>query len=437
MFTNHNQQENEPFSETDIQQAKEFCAYLYHDTQQISNAMSGNSQTELTVLSKLGDIQSILTENTFDTLQIKNEIKKPLYNLGFDKLSDTQVKNIPDIIDGKSLMFQSKSGTGKTISFVVGTLSNVVPNQKLQIVVISPTLELNEQIRSVFEKVGAELGIKCRIAKRGERIRLLNFEVLIGSPAGVMNILRSAKIPAIPILVIDEADTVLDPDAFGAQTAAILQNVQFNQYLLFSATYNDSIRRFVKKIVPGIEDRSLETNTVPDRIRLYHLEIHDHANKKEILSTLFAILSIGQLIIFVRTRRTATHLQEYFEKDLNRVSVLHGELPLDERAARIADFRHARTKILITTDLLSRGIDIPAVNLVINYDLPIYNHAVQTDTYIHRIGRCGRFHRKGFVIDFVCGDDDAFAISEISRSINRQSIRLKYSAIVKAAEELN
>lgn len=513
---------------------REFLRYLEEDTQYIESRLTIDNTIPHTEQSTLK------SDTSFRSTNIPELLKNSLYNLGYDKLSNEQIESIPLIQSGKSVMYKSDSGTGKTISFVVGTLSQLisdtdqfitsgsenmggknnfghtndlghtndftrrndpsrtetVENTYPMIVVISPTIELNQQICSVYESVGKPANLTVRNIRRGERPNLIRQHVIIGSPHAIANTLRSLRLKNIKIIVIDEADVVLDPENMGTVTAQILRNVQFDQYLFFSATYSDQIRKLILRHCPNIVDKTDTLKSTPKSIKLYHIAIEDkpglgpsdtsqsriipsgrtpsginpsptdpsgsspgginpsgpchnetapHLNqcdssfpmdKKEILNNLFVLLNIGQCIIFVNTKKRAHHLSEYFRSDLHKVSVLHGNMDVTDRNNVSQEFRTGHTKILITTDVFSRGIDIPAVNLVINYDLPVLNNKPDYSTYIHRIGRCGRFGRKGFVIDFVGSQDDQFIFDSISREIGKRSDEIDLEALNRISAEI-
>lgn len=430
--------------------ATEFLQYLNEDTKEIAPILNKEVGNDKNVL--LDSQTVMLSQTDFKNFNLPESIKNSLYNLGFDKLSKNQIKSIPEIQNGKSMMYKSDSGTGKTISFVVGTLSQIIGNDGNlveksgmfpKIVVISPTIELNQQIANVFESVGSP-AVSVKLTKRGERINFLRSDVLIGSPHSIANTLRSLRIKNVKTLIIDEADVVLDPENMGTMTAQILRNVKFEQYLFFSATYSEDIRKLILQSCPDIIDQSNTAQTIPDGIKLYHIETPQQTQnnseqskqKEEILNTLFTVLNIGQAIIFVNTKRKAGILSEFFRSDLHKVSVLHGDLDVNERNSISNEFRRGETRILITTDLFSRGIDIPAVNLVINYDLPVNFNKVDVSTYIHRIGRCGRFGRRGFVIDFVSSSDDLYILDTIKQSIGKESQKLDLHALENVAGRL-
>ncbi|KRH92816.1 ATP-dependent RNA helicase [Pseudoloma neurophilia] len=452
---------------------REFLEYLNEDTLYLSD------NTDKSLRKSASD--SILSTQSFSSIEIPDSIKNSLFEMGYDRLSKNQIESIPRIQKGDSLMYKSDSGTGKTISFVVGTLSSVhlsknahtstnreeylnnesnneqisgsnvseMEDTKPDIVVISPTLELNDQIASVYQSVGFSSGITVRNVKRGDRVTLLRENVLVGSPHAIANTLRSLRIKNVPILVIDEADVVLSPDKMGTVTFQILSNVQFNQYLFFSATYSQEIRNMINKNCKSVIDMTNIEKTIPMNIRLYHLVLNQQSmnemnhqqtddqseKKEEVLNMLYSILNIGQSIIFVNTKKKADRLHSFFTNDLHKVSVLHGDLEITDRKNVTDSFRNGETKILITTDVFSRGIDIPSVNLVINYDLPVSMNKPDISTYIHRIGRCGRFGRNGFVVDLITNKEDSYILKCITDSINKPSQPIQFDSIYRVAQQ--
>lgn len=412
--------------------SRELLRSLDIDTQKMDEV---KSKDMLTFSKEMVQDNALLSKEDFSSLPVSDSIKESLYMLGYDRPSVAQLSTIPHILNGENLMFQSKSGTGKTISFVVGTLQKVVVGKGVQVLLITPTMELNRQTKTIFDKVGGRLGIRTFMAMRGERVSFVDAEVLIGSPGALLNAIRALRIEQINTLIVDEADAVLDPEGMGAQTKRILDMVRFEQFLFFSATYSERIKTLILKYVQSIRDCVEPVNTKPDDIGLYHLKIHDRREKMNVLMYLYELLVVGQSIIFVSTKRMAEILKKRFEADLNRIGILHGDLSPEERGQITEEFRHAKTKILISTDVFSRGMDIPQVNLVINYDLPVYHNNVDVSTYIHSIGRCGRFGRKGFVIDFVCGGCEMGVVEELGRKLGCGSKGISVEALSEVSGE--
>ena len=208
----------------------------------------------------------------------------------------------------------------------------------------------------------------------------------------------------IKIFVLDEADNMLDKQGLGDQCLRVKKFLPKNaQLVLFSATFADKVRAYAKKVVPEANTLELQRNEVNvDAIKQLYMDCDGDASKYEALCELYGLLTIGSSIIFVARKETANLLYGKLKQEGHQVSILHGDLQSQDRDRLIDDFREGRSKVLITTNVLARGIDIPTVSMVVNYDLPtLQNGQADPATYVHRIGRTGRFGRKGVAISFI------------------------------------
>jgi ATP-dependent RNA helicase DDX19/DBP5 len=241
---------------------------------------------------------------------------------------------------------------------------------------------------------------------RGERI---NQHVVIGTPGSLIGKLRNGDMDGknVVVVVIDEADQMIEVEneGMGSQTMQVVGYVPKSiQILLFSATYPDRVRAFAKKIAADAVRIIVKREQLSlDGIKQYWVECKDQAHKFDALSSLYGVLSIGQSIIFVHTRVMAQQLCRKMRDRGYSVSLLHGaDMQAQERDRVMDDFREGKTTVLISTNVLARGIDVLQVTLVVNYDLPLNkNNMPDPETYIHRIGRSGRFGRRGAAINFI------------------------------------
>ncbi|KAM0684870.1 RNA helicase required for poly(A+) mRNA export, partial [Conglomerata obtusa] len=233
-------------------------------------------------------------------------------------------------------------------------------------------------------------------------------------------------VKSIRMTVVDEADSCLDQN--GAQTMRVLRSVT-GQKVFFSATYNEVIKKMIKHVAPNVEEIYAE-NSKPAEIKMYYIDLK-RDKKTETLMLLCEYLSIGQMIIFVATRRRVEIVKKELEGDMHKVGCLHGEMDIDAREQAVDDFRKAKTKVLVSTDVFSRGMDIPQVNLIVNYDMPVYQNKVNSENYIHRIGRSGRFGRTGFIIDFISTKEDYDALIEIQDKLKSASKKFSMEDLKK------
>lgn len=338
-------------------------------------------------------------------LGIKDEILKGIYSYGFEKPSQIQRVAIKPIIDGNDIVIQSHSGSGKTATFIIGTLQRVDHNiNQTQCIIISNTRELADQTYKVFLNLSKYTTIKCNLCIGGDMQYKYSSEnikehVIIGTPGRISDLMNKDIINSneIKLIIIDEADDVLST-SFRKQVKRIFQKIpKESQVILVSATIPPEMSSLFDNILKPdylsilVKDDELTL----DGILQYYINI-DEEYKLDALIDIYKYVSIGQAIVYCNKKNKADELK-YVLTDKNfAVSVLHGDMMQKEREEIMSEFRRGVTRILITTDILSRGIDIQQVSLVINYDMPKY-----PQTYIHRIGRSGRFGRKGSAINFV------------------------------------
>jgi translation initiation factor 4A len=338
-------------------------------------------------------------------LGIKDEILKGIYSYGFEKPSQIQRVAIKPIIDGNDIVIQSHSGSGKTATFIIGILQRVDPTiNQTQCIIISNTRELADQTYKVFLNLSKYTTIKCNLCIGGDMQYKYSSEnikehVIIGTPGRISDLMNKDIINSneIKLIIIDEADDVLST-SFRKQVKRIFQKTpKESQVILVSATIPPEMSSLFDNILKPdylsilVKDDELTL----DGIIQYYINI-DEEYKLDALIDIYKYVSIGQAIVYCNKKNKADELK-YVLTDKNfAVSVLHGDMIQKEREEIMSEFRRGVTRILITTDILSRGIDIQQVSLVINYDMPKY-----PQTYIHRIGRSGRFGRKGSAINFV------------------------------------
>jgi len=356
---------------------------------------------------------------SFDDMNVKENLLRGIYAYGFEKPSAIQQRAIVPCIKGYDVIAQAQSGTGKTATFSIAILEQLdfnLPNDSgrekkaaLQALVLAPTRELAQQIQKNILALGDYMEVQCHACIGGTSVRddMLKLEkgihVAVGTPGRVCDLIdrRRLEVNDIKIFVLDEADEMLSR-GFKDQIYEIFKRLPPNvQVILLSATMpsdvlevttkfmRDPIRILVKK-----EELTLEG------IKQFYVDVEKEDWKFETLCDLYDTLSITQAVIFLNTRRKVDWLTDQMTKRDFTVSAMHGDMNQKERDVIMREFRSGSSRVLITTDLLSRGIDVQQVSLVINYDLP-----TNRESYIHRIGRSGRFGRKGVAINFTTVDD--------------------------------
>ncbi len=338
-------------------------------------------------------------------LNINDKILNGIYNYGFEKPSQIQRVAIKPITEGNDMVIQSQSGTGKTGTFTIGILNRIDENlHQPQAIVIANTRELADQTYKVCTALSSFTNIKTNLCIGGDlqvkyTVEKITDHIIIGTPGRVSDLIQKGLLSTnnVKVIVIDEADDVLS-NSFVKQVKNIFKYLPEDcQSILISATIPPEMSALFDLILKPdyitifVKDDELTLKGIDQ----YYIYI-DEQYKTETVIDLYKFISIGQAIVYCNKKYKADNLKDTLEDNKYSVSVLHGDMIQKEREAIMDEFRSGKTRILITTDILARGIDIQQVSLVINYDMPKY-----PQTYIHRIGRSGRYGRKGSAINFV------------------------------------
>ncbi|KAL7489539.1 hypothetical protein ACHAW6_015212 [Cyclotella cf. meneghiniana] len=348
--------------------------------------------------------------DSFDGMDIPEELLRGIYAYGFEKPSAIQQRAIKPTMLGRDLIAQAQSGTGKTATFAIGTLAKLDPKlRECQSLILAPTRELAQQIQKVVIALGDYMDLQVHACVGGtavrDDIRTLQggVHVVVGTPGRVYDMInrRALRLDSIRQFFLDEADEMLSR-GFKDQIYDIFKFLPESvQVCLFSATMpldvlevtqrfmRDPVRILVKK-----DELTLEG------IKQFYIAVDREEWKLDTLCDLYETLTITQAIIYCNTRRKVDWLQEQMQERDFTVSCMHGDMDQRERDIIMREFRSGSSRVLITTDLLARGIDVQQVSLVINFDLP-----TNRENYIHRIGRSGRFGRKGVAINFLTEGD--------------------------------
>lgn len=387
-------------------------------------------KSEYEVKVKLADIQAdpnspLYSVKSFEELGLVPELLKGLYAMKFQKPSKIQERALPLLLSNppRNMIAQSQSGTGKTAAFSLAMLTRVDPsNEVTQCICLGPSRELARQTMEVIQEMGKFTKITSQliVPDSYEKNQPVTANVIVGTPGTVLDLMRRKLLGVkhVKVYVLDEADNMLDKQGLGDQCIRVKKFLPITaQLILFSATFDDAVREYAKKVVPQANTLELQRNEVNvSAIKQLYMDCNNEAHKYEVLCELYGLLTIGSSIIFVSTKKTANLLYGKLKQEGHQVSILHGDLQSTERDRLIDDFREGRSKVLITTNVLARGIDIPSVSMVVNYDLPTsMNGQADPATYIHRIGRTGRFGRKGVAISFVHDKKSYQVLSNIQK----------------------
>uniref|UniRef100_A0A7S0YU80 RNA helicase n=1 Tax=Polytomella parva TaxID=51329 RepID=A0A7S0YU80_9CHLO len=374
---------------------------------------------------------------TFDELGLSEELLKGIYaEMGFSHPSKIQATTLPMILKKPytDLVAQAHNGSGKTTCFVLSMLSHVDVNlKKTQAICVCPTRELSIQNYTVMMRMGKYTGITILCTATEENIKTaIVQQIIVGTHGRIKNWLekRVLFLEEVKVIVLDEADNILDASSSGSSSQAddsvrLIQRIKAAnrrtpvQVLLFSATFNDTVKKFTERLCPKAnrvfvpkEDLSL------DAIAQYNVRCPTQESKLDVLrKDIFPnIEALGNIVIFVKRRNTAALLHNQLKGEGYICTSIGGHLTHPERDAVINEFRKGTTKILIATDVLSRGFDVEHITLVINYDLPTDAFGRPAmETYLHRIGRSGRFGRKGIAFNFIVDSKDVEIMNSITQ----------------------
>ncbi|XP_069598566.1 ATP-dependent RNA helicase DDX25 [Ranitomeya imitator] len=334
--------------------------------------------------------------------------------MGFNRPSKIQATALPMILADppQNLIAQSQSGTGKTAAFVLAMLSRVDVKKKYpQCICLSPTFELALQTGDVLKQMGKFCeGIDVIFAIRGNRPTRgtrIESQIIVGTPGTVMDWcfkLKLFSVENIKVFVLDEADVMIGCQGYSDHSVRVKRVMPPDcQMLLFSATFDESVWYFAERIVPNPNIIKVKKEDVTlKNIRQFYNFCESNEEKFVALCNMYGSMTIAQAIIFCQTRKTANWLSREMANDGHQVALLSGELSVSDRANIIQRFRDGKEKVLITTNVCARGIDIEQVSIVVNFDLPVTIEGLTDyETYLHRIGRTGRFGKKGVAISLV------------------------------------
>ncbi|MCG8564970.1 MAG: DEAD/DEAH box helicase, partial [Desulfobacterales bacterium] len=365
----------------------------------------------------------------FETYPISSEIKRNLTQAGLIRPTDIQYKAIPSILRGEDVLAVAQTGTGKTVAFAVPVIHKIHQakssrrHRGIQCIVMVPTRELAGQIGRVFESLCFKTKVNCFALYGGveqdAQIKRLNqgVDILVATPGRMFDLISQGAVNtrAVTTLILDEADQMLDR-GFIKDIQDIKRRLkQRHQTLFFSATINRQIKKLAFSQVKSNAIRIQISPEDPVSKNVHHqvafIEMDD---KRFFLRGFITHNADKRIMVFVRTKVRAERVAKALERGGIDSFVLHGGKDQAERDAVMADFRDHQGRILIATDVSARGIDIPDVDYVINYDLPD-----QAENYVHRVGRTGRGRRKGRALSF-CAEGEKELLKDIQGFLNRE-----------------
>jgi translation initiation factor 4A len=350
---------------------------------------------------------------TFDEMGLNENILRGIYSYGFEKPSTIQQIGIVPMMAGKDIIAQAQSGTGKTGTFTISILHRIKYEELVpQALVIVPTRELAQQIKKVMTCIGEYSKVKVLALIGGTDIRSDIYalkdgvHIIVGTPGRIYDMINRGilKLEQLKVLVLDEADQMLDR-GFKEQIHEIFKTgiPSETQVALFSATWTKDSEEMAKKFMSEpVRIMLQKENLTLEGIKQYKILLKKEEFKFGVLLDIYQALSLKQTIIYCNNKKKVEDVALNLTEHKMSMTVLHGDMSQTEREKIMAEFHKGAVRILITTDLLARGIDVQQLSLVINYDIPN-----NRENYIHRIGRTGRFGRKGVALNFVTEKEES------------------------------
>jgi translation initiation factor 4A len=348
---------------------------------------------------------------SFDEMGLSDDLIRGIYAYGFEQPSKIQKVAIVPMSKHNDILAQSQSGTGKTGAFTIGSLSVVDTSIKApQVLVICPTRELSQQTERVARALGNYMGLKVLSATGGNQLRSdivalkSGAQFVVGTPGRIYDLIRRGDLSVehVQYIILDEADQMLE-DLFAEQIKCIIDNKfpSTCHLALFSATMPSNVLEIAEKYLNNPVRILLPPDEVTlEGIKQYYVKLDREEWRLPVLLDLYQHIAVNQALIYVNKRQKAEWLAKQLSSQGFTLEYIHGEMEVAERKKRMDDFRSGTVRVLISTDLLARGIDVQQVSLVINFELPI-----QRENYVHRIGRSGRYGRKGVAVNLVSEEE--------------------------------
>ena len=371
--------------------------------------MAEKSSTEVTEVKEV--IKEVIKGvDSFDDMNLDDNLLRGIYSYGFENPSPIQCKAIPVMNTKKDLIAQAQSGTGKTGAFSIGILNNIDPtNQSIQALVVNPTHELANQNCNVLKELSTYMNVDVLPVVGGTNVRKCQDDlkkephIVVGTPGRILDMIQKKYLytKGIKLLIFDEADEIL---SYGFKES-IHNIIQFipkeTQICIFSATMPPEVIELTDKFMDKPERILVNKDKLTlEGILQFYINVKVNDWKFETLVDIYDTINVSQCIIYINSKNKLMEINERMKHKGFPVEGIHGELSSDLRKHILDDFKSGKLRMLLSTDLLARGIDIQQLSLVINYDLPR-----EKETYIHRIGRSGRYGRKGVSINFVTDRD--------------------------------
>jgi len=352
---------------------------------------------------------------SFEALGLNPEILRAVAEQGYLEPTPIQQQAIPAVMQGRDLMASAQTGTGKTAGFTLPLLQHLVDNEAhakgrrpVRALILTPTRELAAQVGENVREYSKYLNIRSLVVFGGVSINpqmmklRSGVDVLVATPGRLLDLehQNAVKLDSVEILVLDEADRMLDMGFIHDIRRVLAKLPAKRQNLLFSATFSDEIKALAEKLLRNpLEIEVARRNTASEQIT-QHVHFVDKKRKRELLSQMIGQGNWQQVLVFTRTKHGANHLAEQLNKDGIRSAAIHGNKSQGARTRALADFKSGDLRVLVATDIAARGLDIEELPHVVNYELPNV-----PEDYVHRIGRTGRAAATGEALSLVCVDE--------------------------------
>ncbi|AYN26969.1 MULTISPECIES: ATP-dependent RNA helicase RhlE [Buttiauxella] len=370
---------------------------------------------------------------SFDSLGLNADILRAVEEQGYREPTPIQRQAIPVVLAGRDLMASAQTGTGKTAGFTLPLLQRLVDKQPhakgrrpVRALILTPTRELAAQIGENVRDYSKYLDIRSLVVFGGVSINpqmmklRSGVDVLVATPGRLLDLehQNAVKLDQVEILVLDEADRMLDMGFIHDIRRVLAKLPARRQNLLFSATFSDDIKGLAEKLLHNPEEVSVaRRNTASEQVT-QHVHFVDKKRKRELLSQMIGEGNWQQVLVFTRTKHGANHLAEQLGKDGITAAAIHGNKSQGARTRALADFKNGGIRVLVATDIAARGLDIEELPHVVNYELPNV-----PEDYVHRIGRTGRAAATGEALSLVCVDEHKL-LRDIERVLKREVPRM-------------
>ena len=370
----------------------------------------------------------------WDDLDLPTDLLRGIYAYGFEKPSDIQSLACVHMINGRDILAQAQSGTGKTGAFTIGALARIDPKLSTQVIILSPTRELALQTTEVVINLSTMMNLHIKTLIGGAYVDIYELKnnpphIIVGTPGRINEMIykKAISVSSVKMVILDEADELFS-FGFKEQILDILTKFTDAQIAFFSATIPENILPTVLSFLKDpIQIKVTPEKLVLDGISQYYVPIQDDKQKFLTLKDLFGRFTLYQTIIYCNSVERVVELYNAMKTEGYPVCCIHSNMEKHERTDTYNEFKSGRFRVLISSNVTARGIDIQQVSIVINFDLPKDPHI-----YLHRIGRSGRWGRKGIGINFITKYDiNTIKTIESHYNIDIEELPLQFENILK------